>query len=375
MNTTMQHWLIAPIVVAATLQIVWTLVSAATRERWLSRAAQTLAAYPQFKVLQDAVEQKLVRLRSSGGCAGCDRKGATPPMIALGLIFAATAGAPLHAATVAIVDDVGAKVALAAPATRIVSLSAGATELLFAAGAGDKIVATVQGADEPAAAKRIARVGDADNIDYAKLAAAKPDVVVLWHDMVNKRAVATLAKLKLPVYSVSVSHFRDFAGSVQRLGVLAGTSAIAESEARALARRAAALERKKFKGDPLAVFYMTWDVPLYSIGSRHLISEALAHCGARNIFDDIDFPAPIVEFENVVKRNPEVIFMSTTPITARDWRERWAPYTKIRAVAAKQVLVFEDVRLDRMGPSAFDAVPGLCEKVAAAHASLHATAR
>ena len=195
MNTTMQHWLIAPIVVAATLQVVWTLVSAATRERWLSRAAQTLAAYPQFKVLQDAVEQKLVRLRSSGGCAGCDRKGATPPMIALGLIFAATAGAPLRAATVAIVDDVGAKVALAAPATRIVSLSAGATELLFAAGAGDKIVATVQGADEPAAAKRIARVGDADNIDYAKLAAAKPDVVVLWHDMVNKRAVATLAKL------------------------------------------------------------------------------------------------------------------------------------------------------------------------------------
>jgi hypothetical protein len=81
---------------------------------------------------------------------------------AAGVVQAAPAAAPVApSARIVLVDDTGAKVTLAGPARRIVSLSAGATELLFAAGAGDRIVATVTGADEPVAARRIERIGDA----------------------------------------------------------------------------------------------------------------------------------------------------------------------------------------------------------------------
>jgi iron complex transport system substrate-binding protein len=273
-------------------------------------------------------------------------------------------------ARTAIVDDIGARVALTAPARRIVSLSPGATELLFAAGAGDRIVATVTGADEPAAARRIERIGDANALVFARLTALKPDVVVVWHDLIGDGILESLVKLRIPVYSVSVGGLADMPGTVRRLGTLAGTGAAAETAARGLEAKVARLPPKPAARagagarPPLRAFFMKWAEPLYTVGSRHVMSDALARCGARNIFDDIDFPVPIVEFEQIRKRDPEVILMAAPPVTARDWRERWAGFPDVDAVAKRQMLAYTDPRLDRMGPSALDAVADLCKLIA-----------
>jgi vitamin B12 transport system substrate-binding protein len=151
---------------------------------------------------------------------------------------------------------------------------------------------------------------------------------------------------------------------------MAGTADLAEVAATEMDRRIAALGRRQLKGEPLRVFYMIWDEPLYTVGGRHVITDAIARCGGRNIFDDIAYPAPIVELESIVKRDPDVMLLSAPPITARDWRERWSRYTTIRAVQTKQILDFSDPRLDRMGPTAIDAVEGLCERLDQARANL-----
>jgi iron complex transport system substrate-binding protein len=273
-------------------------------------------------------------------------------------------------ARTAIVDDIGVRLALTAPARRIVSLSPGATELLFAAGAGDRIVATVTGADEPAAARRIERIGDANALVFARLTALKPDVVVVWHDLIGDGILESLVKLRIPVYSVSVGGLADMPGTVRRLGTLAGTAAAAETAARGLEAKVARLPPKPAARagagarPPLRAFFMKWAEPLYTVGSRHVMSDALARCGARNIFDDIDFPVPIVEFEQIRKRDPEVILMAAPPVTARDWRERWAGFPDVDAVAKRQMIAYTDPRLDRMGPSALDAVADLCKLIA-----------
>lgn len=281
--------------------------------------------------------------------------------------FAQTAATP-RAVAPQIQDDTGATLRLTTPARRIVSLAPGATEMLFAAGAGDRVVATVTGTEEPEAARRIERIGDANAIVFDRLIALKPDAVVVWKDLTNELIIDSLVnKLKLNVYYVSVRTLDDIPRSVRRLGVLAGTSAVAN---RAAAQMEASISRLPKAADrrqkPLDVFFMIWDVPLYTVGSRNVVSDALRRCGARNLYDDIDFPAPIVEFEDIKKRNPDVILMSTTPITARDWRERWARFPTVKAVANKQVQIFNDPRLTRMGPGAIDAVPGLCEQLARA---------
>jgi iron complex transport system substrate-binding protein len=295
----------------------------------------------------------LVALLAAGAAA------AAPPAATASTPVAAPAAAP--AASARFIDDTGAAVAIARPAARIVSLAPGATELLFAAGAGERIVGTARDDDSPAYTQRIERIGDANAVSYERLVALKPDVVVAWEDLTNRLVVDSLRKLKLPIYFVRARSIADLPGSVRRMGAMAGTGAVAERAAQDLERRIAALDKRPApKGEPLRVFYMIWDTPLYTVGSRHIISDAIARCGGRSIFDDIDFPAPIVEFESVIKRDPDVILMSAPPITARDWRERWQRFTTVRAVETGQVLTYSDKRLDRMGPAAIDAVQGLC---------------
>ncbi|MFM7395573.1 MAG: helical backbone metal receptor [Gammaproteobacteria bacterium] len=288
------------------------------------------------------------------------------PMAAVLWLFIATMTMPSALAQAMTVrDDTGATLRLAAPAKRIVSLAPGATEMLFAAGAGDRVLATVIGSDEPEAAKKIQRIGDANAIVFDRLLALKPDVVVVWKDLANELIIDSLVnKLKLNVYYVSVRSLDDIPRSVQRLGRLAGTSTVAEAAARSMESKISRLPNASASNRrPLEVFFMIWDVPLYTVGSRNVMSDALRRCGARNLYDDVDFPAPIAVFEDIKKRNPDVILMAAPPITARDWRERWSQFPSIKAVANKQVLSYPDVRLTRMGPSAIDAVPGLCEQL------------
>ncbi len=292
------------------------------------------------------------------------RAGAALWLLSVAPWVAAAAAQPLVVA-----DDTGVRLTLPGPARRIVSLTPGGTEMLFAAGAGDRLLATARGSDAPEAAKRLPTIGDANTVNFERLVALEPDVVVVWEHLNNRRVVESLRKLRLRVYSIRARSLADIPRSVRRLGALAGTGAVAELEARRLEARLRSLAGRKVDGEPLRVFYMLWAEPLYTVGSRHIIGDAIARCGGRNIFDDIDFPAPIVEIEAVVKRDPDVMLLSAPPITARDWRERWGRFTTIRAVQTGQLLTFSDPRLDRMGPSAIDAVEGLCAMLDRARAA------
>lgn len=286
----------------------------------------------------------------------------------------AASASPVPPGGIAITDGTGATLTLAAPAQRIVSLAPGATEMLFAAGAGDRIVATVMASDEPEAAKKIPRIGDANALNYERLVALKPDAIIVWEDLTNRLVVDSLRKLKLPLYFIRATSLADIPKSVRQLGRLAGTRDVAEKAAKSMDARIAAIGHRKVSGEPLRVFYMIWDEPLYTVGGRHVISDAIARCGGRNIFDDIAFPAPIVEMESVVKRDPDVMLLSAPPITARDWRERWGRYSTIRAVQTRQILTFSDTRLDRMGPTAIDVVEDLCVQLDTARKALAAPA-
>jgi iron complex transport system substrate-binding protein len=385
MHPLLETSIVAVLVSAAAGYLVWVLSPKVVRI-WL---ATRLAIFPPTAA---PARRALARWQAAQGCSACSGNAAAAApkpartafrilpvvlvsLVCTGLIGAAAAvvqaAAPISpSARAVLLDDTGAKVTLAGPARRIVSLSAGATELLFAAGAGDRIVATVTGADEPAAARRIERIGDANAIVYPRLQALKPDVVVVWDDLIAEGIVESLVKLRIPIYRVSVRELADLPRTVRRLGALAGTGNAADTAARALEAKVERLPPKPAAQiaagarPPLRAFFMKWAEPLYTVGSRHVMSDALARCGARSIFDDIDFPVPIVEFKEIRKRDPEVILMAAPPVTARDWRERWAGFPDVDAVAKRQMLAYTDPRLDRMGPTALDAVADLCKQIA-----------
>jgi iron complex transport system substrate-binding protein len=281
------------------------------------------------------------------------------------LLLPAVAGAALR-----IVDDEDRSVALSGPAQRIVSLAPGATEMLFAAGAGGRIVATVQFADEPPAARSIPRVGDAQAFDLERILALRPDVVVIWSNGNSAASIERLQRLGLPLYRHKAQRLSDLAGSLRRMGALAGTEAVADAAATQLDARVRALRARAQGSSPLQVFLQVWDHPLYTVGGQQPLSEALELCGAHNVFADIEVPAPVVSTEAVLARTPDVVVAAAQAGPALQWLEQWRGFPTLRATRAGNLIAYEDGSLTRIGPGAIAATEKLCLLLDAARVKL-----
>jgi len=268
---------------------------------------------------------------------------------------------------VTVSDDAGRHITLPAYPARIVSLAPGATEMLFAAGAGDKIIATVEFANEPAAARKIPRVGDASAIDIEKLISLRPDIVVIWPGGGNPAQRAKVERLGLPTYHQQIDVFADIPGSLRRLGVLTNMMPSSEQAAQQIERRLQQLEQSSRRTTPpLKVMLEVWNRPLYTVGGKQLMSDALRLCGAGNAFADLTEMSPAVSIEGVLARNPDVIVAIAPPGDAAGWLEPWKRFTTLSAVKAGRLVAFEDQRLSRLGPSAVDGAEALCQKLAVA---------
>ncbi|HVP34767.1 MAG TPA: cobalamin-binding protein [Steroidobacteraceae bacterium] len=290
------------------------------------------------------------------------------PLIVLIATLAVVHAAPLAAAR-AVTDDGGRSVTLPAAPLRIASLSPGATEMLFAAGAGSEVVATVEYSDVPAEARRVPRLGDAVAIDLERLVRIRPDVVVAWPSGGNPAQREKIARLGIPVYEQEARRLADLAGSVRRLGALAGTAAQAEVAARGIEARLAALARTYGGGTQGAhprVLLEVWNRPLYTVGGRHLMTDALELCGARNVFADLPEPAPVVDIEAVIARDPDVIVAAGPPGESAAWLTDWKRFGTLQAVRNGRLIAFEDQALSRLGPSVLDATEALCRAIAGA---------
>ena len=264
-------------------------------------------------------------------------------------------------------DDLGRVVDVTEPPLRIVSLTPGATEMLFAAGAGAQLIATVQYSSEPPAARAVPRIGDVATIDMEQLVALRPQVVIAWPAGGNPAQRAKIGALGIPLYQQQVARLADLPGSLRRLGVLAGTEAVAWQAARALEARLAALERTygvPAGGRRPTVLLQVWNRPIYTVGGRHLMSDALELCGARNLFADLSEPGPIVDTEAVIARNPDIILAAAPPGEGAAWVSEWQRFPSLAAVRNHRVVAFENQALSRLGPSVLDATEELCGTIA-----------
>jgi len=287
-------------------------------------------------------------------------------LIALALVSGAALAA---AATREVRDDTGASVRVPLDNCRIVSLAPGTTAMLYAAGAGHCLVGTIAHSKEPAGAETIPVVGDAETLDFENLLALRPTVVVVAVDVVQRVRIDRIRALGIPVYEVHVTRLGQMSTSIRGLGVLTATQAVADREAARLDDELAAIARRYQGRAPVRVLYQIWDQPIYTIGGKHVINDALTLCGASNIFADLSTAAPAVTREAAVLRNPDLILVSAPPASAEEWRAAWARFPTLHAVRNQRVLPYTDERMDRMGPSVVDATAGLCEVIDRARAA------
>ena len=263
------------------------------------------------------------------------------------------------AAAVTATDDAGNVVTLAQPAQRIVSLAPHATELLFAAGAGPRVVGVVAHSDWPREARTVSGVGDANALDLERIVALRPDLVVAWPYTMP----AQLAALRARGATIFVSDPKTIPGianDIDALGALAGTETIARPAAASLRARHDALAAKHAGAATISVFYEVWNDPLQTIGGRHLISQAIALCGGTNVFGAQTLPAPAVSMEAVVAAAPEAIIAGSDDGKRPPWLDDWTRWRGMPAVRYGNLFVADGDLLHRSGPRFVAGVESLC---------------
>lgn len=276
------------------------------------------------------------------------------------LLLAAAVWAGAVRAEVVVPDDSGARVVLARPAQRIVSLAPHLTELLFAAGAGERIVGVGAYSDYPDAAKALPRVGDAVLLDLERIVALKPDLLIVWRDGNSPQQLQRLATLGIPVYASQLGTLADIAATLRRFGTLAGTERTAQARAQAFEGELAALRERYAGRRELRVFYQIWHRPLLTVNGRHLISESLRLCGARNVFAQLGAFTPTVSAEAVLAADPEVIVTGSTDPAGGDNLDQWR---QLRATRQRALLTVNPDTLHRSSDRIVDGVRELCEKL------------
>jgi iron complex transport system substrate-binding protein len=255
---------------------------------------------------------------------------------------------------------------------RLVTLAPNLTELAFAAGAGEQIVATVEYSDYPAAARSIPRIGDAFRVDLERLLALRPDVVLAWQSGTPVQLIERMRALGLPVEIVATQRLADVAQAVRRIGELGGSHERAEQAARTFEDAIAELRGAYAEAPRVRVFLHINAQPLYTVNGRHIISEVAALCGGDNVFAALQELAPTVGIEAVIAANPDAII--TTDENGPDTAHHWSRWQAMRAVRAGNVFTLSADELTRATPRLAQAAQAMCRALDTARENLRRTA-
>ncbi len=277
-------------------------------------------------------------------------------------------------AEVSVIDSTGVTLTLDQPAQRIVSLTPHLTELLFAVGAGEQIVGTVDYSDYPAAALKIPRVGAYNSISFEAIVNLSPDLVLAWRSGNGGEMIARLRALGLRVYVDEPDSLAAIGASLGKLGQLAGTEPEAERAMLAYQHKLLELRRLYSQQRPLSVFYQIWNEPLLTINGEHLISKVIKLCGGRNVFASAVPLVPKLSVESVIALNPQVIVASGEEEQRREWLKAWEAWPLLDAVKSGRLYFVPASLLQRHTPRLLEGAELLCQQLETARQPLPAAA-
>ncbi|MGH8702268.1 MAG: cobalamin-binding protein [Burkholderiales bacterium] len=189
----------------------------------------------------------------------------------------------------------------------MVALAPSLAELAFAAGAGGRLVGVARFSDFPPAARDIPQVGDAARVDFERIVALRPDLVLAWKSGNSASDVGRLESLGYPAFVSEPARLADVPRLLRAIGALAGTLPAAEKTAAGFEQEIRELRGRHATARKVRVLYLIWHRPLLTVNGAHMISDVIALCGGENIFADVDQLTPSVTLEAVIAAKPEVV--------------------------------------------------------------------
>ena len=262
-----------------------------------------------------------------------------------------------------IIDDEGNLVRLEKPAERIISLAPSLTELVYAAGAGSRLIGVVEYSDYPASADSLPVVGRFDGLDIERILELKPDLIVAWQSGNPKSSITQLKNLNLKVYVAEPKNLSSIASHIEKLSVLTGTESRAQIAIQEFNSIYGELKREYNNKSKVKVFYQLWDRPIITVGGNELINDIIELCGGENIFGDLPQLAPKIDQESVLIRNPKVIVASGSNTERPQWLDEWKLWPQLTAVAEENLYFIIPELLQRHTPRALLGTRQMCEYI------------
>ena len=262
---------------------------------------------------------------------------------------------------IAVTDDAGRRVTLAVPARRVVSLLPSFTEILFAIGAGDRLVGRTTWCDYPPEALAVPSVGDGMPPSVEAVAARHPDLVVLYRSGPNVAAAEQLERLGIRTVLFDLNLLEQLGPVAKRLGKLAGREAEAESLATEMDR----VVSQPPVPSTQSLAFIVWDNPPIVIGAGSYLDRLAVLAGARNVFHDVSSPSAQVSIETIAARDPDFVALLTDSAVPPRYAAR-PEWRVVRAVRTARFLFLPGQLFGRPGPRAAEAIRELRRRLEAA---------
>nr|WP_230514060.1 vitamin B12 ABC transporter substrate-binding protein BtuF [Limnobaculum parvum] len=241
---------------------------------------------------------------------------------------------------------------------RVISLAPHTTELAYAAGMGDELIAVSDYSDYPPDAKRLEKVASWQGINLERILALKPDLILAWRGGNPQKVLDQLSGFGISLFYSDPQTIQDIADNLNQLATYSPKPEVArQAAAKLLADRQALEQRYQRKGEPVRVFLQFSHQPLFTASGKTLQSEVISLCGGKNIFADSPAPWPQVSREQVLARKPQLIIIAGEQEKIKNVQTFWRGQLDI------PVLSVPEDWFNRSGPRIIQAAEIICQKI------------
>ena len=268
-----------------------------------------------------------------------------------------------------ITDDAGRRVSIPAKVDRVVSLAPNLTEIVFAVGAGNRLVGRTSYCDYPPEAKAIAEVGDTIHPNLEPIIALKPQVVLVSTASQLEVFTQQLQGQNIAVFVTDPHDLEGVFRSIEQIGEIVGEKDRANQLVQKLRERTNAVEQAAKQKPPVRVFYQASGEPLYTAGHDSFVTDLMRRAGGASVTADVPGAWPKYSNESALAARPEAVILPTGGSMGAANASVAEALRQSPAALQGRVYKINDDHLARPGPRS---VEGLEEMAHALHADAFA---
>ena len=249
---------------------------------------------------------------------------------------------------------------------RIISMAPSLTETIYALGLGSRVVGVTSFCNYPPEARGKEKIGGFSNPNLEKIVSLKPDLILATLDGNRKEVIDKLKELGLTVNVTNPRNIEEILSSIIRIGQATYRQKRAEELVGSMRRRIETVVKsvKGLRKPPVLFIY--GEDPLIAAGPGTFANDLIRLAGGRNISGDSRIPYPKYNFEEILIKKPELIFISSMGTTGKAPAkiiERWKKWPSIPAITKEQVYLINGDLIDRPGPRIVEGLEILARRI------------